>query len=182
METEGLLRVYKSRHLSFSWARSIQATSPSQFQKIHLNVIPPLPRDLFPSGFPTKILYATSLSLIRATCPVHLILIDLMTRIILGEEYRPLSTSLCKFPYFPVTSSLSGPNILLRTLFSNTRSLRCSFSVGIQISHPYKTTGKIVVLYILIFKFLDSKLKDKRFCTEWYQAIPDFKLFLFLPE
>jgi len=30
--------------------------------------------------------------------------------------------------------------------------------------HPYKTTGRIIVLCILIFKFLDSKLEDKRFC------------------
>jgi len=29
-----------------------------------------------------------------------------------------------------------------------------------------KTTGKITVLYNLIFKFLDSKMEDKRFCTE----------------
>jgi hypothetical protein len=30
---------------------------------------------------------------------------------------------------------------------------------------PYKT-GKIIVLYILIFIFLNSKVEDKRFCTE----------------
>jgi len=29
-------------------------------------------------------------------------------------------------------------------------------------------------LYILIFKFLDGQLKDRRFCTEWQQAFPDF--------
>jgi hypothetical protein len=31
-----------------------------------------------------------------------------------------------------------------------------------QISHPYKTTSKIVVVYILIFMFLDmdGKMKD----------------------
>jgi hypothetical protein len=32
-------------------------------------------------------------------------------------------------------------------------------------SRRYKT-GKIAVLCILIFTFLDSKLEDKRFCTE----------------
>jgi hypothetical protein len=31
---------------------------------------------------------------------------------------------------------------------------------------------------ILILKFLDCKLEDKRFCTEWLQAFPDFNLLL----
>jgi hypothetical protein len=30
--------------------------------------------------------------------------------------------------------------------------------VSNQVSHPYKITRKIIVLYILIFVFLDSKL------------------------
>jgi hypothetical protein len=53
-------------------------------------------------------------------------------------------------------SSLLGPNILLSTLFSNTLSLRLSLSVNDHVSHSYSTTGKIIVLYILIFVFLDS--------------------------
>ena len=35
-------------------------------------------------------------------------------------------------------------------LFSNTLSLRASINASDQVSHPYKTTGKITVLYILI--------------------------------
>jgi hypothetical protein len=44
--------------------------------------------------------------------------------------------------------------------------------------HPYRTTGKIVVLYILICMLLDSTWQDKRFCTEWQQALPEFSLLL----
>jgi hypothetical protein len=36
-----------------------------------------------------------------------------------------------------------------------------------QVSHPYKTTGKIIVLYVLIIKLVDSRQEDRRFWTEW---------------
>jgi hypothetical protein len=45
-------------------------------------------------------------------------------------------------------------------------SLRSALYVFDQVSHPYRTTGKITVLYIISFKFLFSKLEDKRFCAE----------------
>jgi len=30
-------------------------------------------------------------------------------------------------------------------------------------SHPYKTTGKIMVLFVLIFKFLDRRREGDKF-------------------
>jgi hypothetical protein len=61
-----------------------------------------------------------------------------------------------------VTSTLFYLNILLNTL-----SLCSSLNVRDQVLHLFRTTGKIIVLYIQIFKFLDSRREDKMFCTEW---------------
>jgi hypothetical protein len=47
----------------------------------------------------------------------------LIILIILGEEQKLWSSSLCSVLQFPVTSSLLRPKILLSTLFSNTRIL-----------------------------------------------------------
>jgi len=131
-----------AQHLPLSCARSIQSLPPHPtscrfililFSHLHLG----LASCLFPKGFPTKTLYASLLSPICATCPSHLILLDLITRIILGEEYRSFSSSLCSFLHFHITSSLLGPNILLSTPFWNTLSLCTSLKVSKQVSYPY---------------------------------------------
>ena len=140
----------------------------SHFLKILLNILPSTPGStkwFFPPGFSTETLYTPLLSQMRATCTAHLILLDFITRTVLGEEYRSLSTSLLSFLHSLVTSSLLGPNILLSLLFSDTLSLRSSLDVSDQVSHPYKTTGKIILLYIVIFNLLDSQPEDTRFCT-----------------
>jgi len=139
-----------ARHLSLSWARSIHSMSPHPTSwrsililssHLHLGLL----SGLFPSGFPSKTPY-TPLFPIRATCPAHLILLDLITRTMFGEQYRSLSSFLCSFLHSPVTSSLLGTNIPLSTLLSNTLSLRSFLSVSDQVSHPYKTTDKIIVM------------------------------------
>ena len=160
------------RQLSLSWARPIQSIypHPTSWRSVlilstHLRL--GLPSGLWvPTGFPTKTLYTPLSSPICATCPAHLIILDFITRKILGEEYKSFRSTLCTLLHSSFTSSLLGPNILLNTMFSNTLSFLSSRNVSNQVSHPYKTTAQIIVLYILIFKFLDSNLEDKRFCTE----------------
>ena len=76
-----------------------------------------LPRGLFSQVSPPKPCVHLLSPPTRATCSAPLILLDFITRILFGEEYRSLSSSLCSFLHFPVTSSLLGSNILVSTLF-----------------------------------------------------------------
>jgi hypothetical protein len=62
--------------------------------------------------------------------------------------------------------------ILLSTLFSNPLSLCSSLHVRHQVSHPYRTTGIITVLHILMFMFFDSRREDRSSgpnCSKHYQ-------------
>ena len=123
----------------------------SHFLKIHLNIIIPStpgpPKCTISLGFPhQRPVYASPLSHTR-----YMPRLSHSSRFyhsMLGEEYRSLCSSLCSFLHSPVTSSLLRPNFLLSTLFLNTLSLRSSLNVNDQVSHPYKTTGKTIVLYM----------------------------------
>jgi len=91
-----------ARHLSLSSASSIQSIPPhpTSWRSIlilssHLRL--GLASVIFHSGFPTKILYTLLFSPIRATCPAYLILLNFITRKILGEEYSSLSFSCVVF-------------------------------------------------------------------------------------
>ena len=121
------------RHLSLSWASPIQSIHPhpTSWRSVlilstHLRL--GHPSGLLPSGFPTKTLHTPVSSPIHATCPAHLILLDFITRKILGEEYISFSSSLCSLFHSPITSSLLCPNVL-NTMFSNTVSFLSSRSV-----------------------------------------------------
>ena len=107
-------------------------TTPSHFQKIHLNIIlPSTPGSpkwslsiMVPHQNPV---FASPLPSTRYM-PRNLSLLHFITRIVFGEQHRSLSSSLCSFLHSPVTPTLLGPNIPLSTQFSNTLSLRSSLN------------------------------------------------------
>ena len=101
----------------------------------------------FPQVSPPKPCIRLSSPLYALHAPLISFFLDLITRTIFGDQYRSLSSSFCSFLYSPFTSSLLGPNNLFNILFSDTISLRSSLNVSDQVSHTYKTTGKIIVIF-----------------------------------
>jgi hypothetical protein len=87
----------------------------------------------------------------------------LIMLIILGEEYESCSSLLCSFLHppitlFPLRSKYSPQHPVLKH-----PQFMFPLYVRDHLSHPYRSTGKIIVLYILIFTFFYSRQEDGSF-------------------
>jgi hypothetical protein len=110
----------RALHWSLSWARAIQFIPSHHISlrsvlilstRLHLG----LPTGSFPLAFPPiSPMHSSSPPFALHPCQSHLP--DLIIVIILVEEYKLWSSSLCSFLQPPVTSSLLGPDILLNTV------------------------------------------------------------------
>jgi len=107
------------------------------------------------------LLFATFLSPIRATCHALLIPLDLISRVIFGEQFRTwgCSCSLLLLPCPSVPCSWSPS--------------ACAPPPSLKMLHSH-TTGHILIRYVLMFVFLDNKMEDKLFWTGVYEAFPAF--------
>jgi len=83
--------------------------------------------------FGTENVVPLLISAMRIMCLAHVVLLDLITLIVFGEDYKLWSSSLCNFLHLPFIVSLSlsllGSHISLSTLFSHTLNLCSSLSV-----------------------------------------------------
>ena len=115
-----------------------------------------LPNGFFLSGFWIKILRAYFSPPCVQHAPFYLVFLYWITPMVFGEEYNSWGSLLWDFLH-PFTFSVLCPSIFPSTLFSDTFTLCSSLSMKDHISYPYKTTGEIAVLYILMFIILGNK-------------------------
>jgi hypothetical protein len=108
--------------------------------------------------------------------PHPLFLLHPITLIGSSEALKSGGSSLCSLLQPSATFSYLGPNILFSILFSNTLIVCSSLNVRSQVSHPYKWTGKIIALNILVLNLFDRWSEDE---SEWQQLVfPRFNLLL----
>jgi len=114
----------KTLHWSLSWARwsqsrYFQPVSLKSFLLLVSNLRVNLTSVLFPSGFPTRILYIFLISPMRATWSVHLIVLDFITLIIFYGEapHYALLYNLKRLFVLLINSEITSFTVVLLSLF-----------------------------------------------------------------
>jgi len=136
-----------ARHRSLSWAKSIQSTLSHPVSLICILVLSShtrlgFPSGLFPSGVPTKTLYAFPNCPLHATSPGHLILLDL----IWCNVYL-WSCSLCSFLQPPAISSLLCWNVK----YTKKKKEIVLYMIDVRfLLVPLFTTHSFAVIYIVM--------------------------------
>jgi hypothetical protein len=95
----------RANNRSLPLANWIHSLRPSQCPQDPFRWHPPVYASVFRV---VPFLRAFSLLSMRATCPVHLIFLDLIVLIIFGDVHKIWSSSFCTFLYSPLTSSLKA--------------------------------------------------------------------------
>jgi hypothetical protein len=96
----------------------------------------------------------------------------LIILIMFDEEYKLWSSPLRSFSslvslhlssvqIFSSAPCSQTPPVYVPPLMLKTLRLRSSLNTRDQVSHPYRTTGKMIVFYIQIFMFLNNRRADK---------------------
>ena len=161
-----------------------QSNSCSQFclLKNNFNIILPLKREFSKWSLSLRFSLQNTVrtSALSHMCYVHCLLhstqFDHLNHIWRAVQIIKFFIILCS-PLFWYPIPLR-PKYSPRTLFANTLSLRSFLIVSNNVSQLYETIGYNVLEYILMVLLLDSKLEDKIFCTEWWQAFPYFNVIL----
>ena len=134
----------------------------SYFLEVYLNVILlSVPRfsKLSDLGFPTKTMYVPHIS--HMTHPLHSSWFCHPNNV--WWEQHIIKLCIVQFPPVPATSSILGPIFFLSNILSSNLIIYSSptvTSVADQVSNPYKTTGKIILLYISYFWIAIVKTED----------------------